>query len=79
MNPNVTAAEIRKAGDAIDQELETQGQMAGVSKLLIVLPERHPREPDEKWLRVIERTIAPPVVLGRVGFYQSTSAVKFLN
>lgn len=40
-NPKATREDAQIAGDAIDRLLEKQAQMAGVSRLLMIIPGKH--------------------------------------
>jgi hypothetical protein len=73
-NPDATSVEIPLAGDAIDRELACLAQREGVSKFLIALPNSHPSESGEKWIRVVQREVKQPVVMGGVSRAQATAA-----
>ena len=59
-SPKTTPSDAMQAGIALDGVLATEGQRAGVSKLLIVVPEGTPKNKEERRLRVIERKIPSP-------------------
>ena len=76
-NPEATSVEIPLAGDAIDRELASLAQREGVTKFLIALPDSHPSEPGEKWIRVVQREVLQPVVMGGVSCARASTA--YLN
>ena len=73
-NPEATSVEVPKAGDEIDRQLAFLGQREGVTKFLIALPDSHPSQPGEKWIRVVEREVPQPVITGGVSRVQATAA-----
>lgn len=81
VNPKATEAEATLAGDEIDAMLESEGQRAGISKCLIVLPPNHPGLPLDEFreVRVYERRIPLGVRSGGIPCYNQTQATHFLN
>jgi len=73
-NPEATSVEIPQAGNSIDDELARLAQREGVTKFLIALPDSHPSQPGERWIRVVEREVQQPVVMGGVFRAQTTTA-----
>ena len=65
-NPEATSVEAPKAGDAIDRALASLAQREGVTKFLIAIPDSHPSQPGERWIRVLERTV-PQIAATQVG------------
>src|SRR5579884_2220093 len=63
-NPQATSVEMQKAGNAVDVELARFAQCEGVKKFLIALPDSHPCEKGERWIRVVERSVPQSVVMG---------------
>jgi hypothetical protein len=57
LNPETTPTDLQNCGNAIDSALLTEAQRVGIGKLWIELPEDAPPQPDEKTIRVIERSI----------------------
>ena len=73
-NPEATSVELPQAGDAVDREIERLAQREGVTKFLIAIPDCRPSEPGEKWIRVVEREVPQPVVMGGILRAQATTA-----
>ncbi|HEY6767998.1 MAG TPA: hypothetical protein VI386_24855 [Candidatus Sulfotelmatobacter sp.] len=83
VNPNATPTEARTAGDAIDAQVARQAQLAGVSKLLIVVPADNPCLQENEWsdfkeVRVFERKI-PNTVNTPVGCSTPSQETQYLN
>ncbi|HWO32396.1 MAG TPA: hypothetical protein VNO32_26675, partial [Candidatus Acidoferrum sp.] len=81
VSPTATAAEAQRAGDVIDAAVAHQAQLAGVSKMLLVVPATHPDLPEGEWkqVRVFERKIPQSVAIQRIGCYNPIPVVKYLN
>ena len=86
VNPSASPDDARRAGDALDAEIARQGQMNGVSKLLIVVPADHPSLQDSsvdwadfKEVRVFERKIPQTVGTGGVWLPQTQSPATYQN
>ena len=73
-NPAATSVETPQAGDAIDVEIARLAQREGVTRFLMAIPDSQPSEPGEKWIRVVEREVPQPVVMGGVSRAQATTA-----
>ena len=73
-NPEATSVEIPQAGDSIDLELSRLAQREGITKFLIALPDSHPSEQGERWIRIVERQVPQPVVMGGVSSTQANTA-----
>ena len=52
--PGLSDEDAGHAGDAIYSSIEREAKVRGVGKVLLVLPNELPTQPDEKFLRVIE-------------------------
>jgi hypothetical protein len=76
-NPAATSVEMPLAGDAIDREIARLAQSEGITKFLIAVPDCQPSEPGEKWIRVVQREVQQPIVMGGVSCTRSTTA--YLN
>jgi hypothetical protein len=57
LNPEATRIEIGVAGNNVDRGLELIAQQEGMTRFLIVCPPDYPSQPDEKWVRVVERQV----------------------
>jgi hypothetical protein len=57
LKPETTPSDLQKCGDAIDSALEAEAQRVGIDKFWIELPEGAPIQPDEKTIRVVEKSI----------------------
>lgn len=66
-NPGATAIEMQAAGAHIEAALAHQAQQNGESTLLMVVPDNLPSMPGERFIRVVERTIAPLVTIHGIG------------
>jgi len=53
-NPLATELERYLAGEVIENALLSQAQLKGISRMLIVLPDDFPSEPNERLVRVLE-------------------------
>ena len=51
-------------------------RLKGVTRLMIVLPEGFPHDPEEKLIRVIERRVAP---FGSSPLVQQAQTTQYLN
>ncbi len=60
----INNSDTKLCGNAIDSELAVFGKRAGVGRFLIALPEGAPKQPDEKVLRYVERSV--PLTVGDV-------------
>jgi hypothetical protein len=84
-SPNATPEQATLAGDEIDRQLSMEAQRAGVSSLLIMLPENHRalrgKEFGEfKTVRVYERKFSQTVGTGGVTLSQANSiATNLIN
>jgi hypothetical protein len=78
LNPLATEVEAQAAGDLIDSHIESEGQKAGISKCLIVVPPCQPSFPEERWIRVIERSIPQTINAEGLGSHHSSSVAKFV-
>jgi hypothetical protein len=76
-NPEATSIAMQRACDSIDVEIACLAQREGVTKFLIALPPHLPSEPGEKWIRVVQREVVLPVVMG--GFPRSETTAARLN
>jgi hypothetical protein len=79
VNPKTTEVEARVAGDIIDSYIEREGQQAGIRKCLIVVPPCQPSFPEERWIRVIERSIPQTINTVGLGSDKARSTVKFIS
>jgi hypothetical protein len=66
------------AGNAIDAALYHQAQMDGVTRLLMVLPDSHRSEPNERWVRIVEKKVPQIATTQGVGCIAPSPAV-FVN
>jgi hypothetical protein len=57
VNPKATVIETGKAGDFADRALTSMAQHEGMTRFLIVCPPDYPSQPDERWVRIIERKV----------------------
>lgn len=79
-NPQATEIEVRTAGDYIEGSIAREAQLTGATKLLLVVPDTLPSQPDEKWIRIVERKIIPrTLAMQGIGDDQSTSVMKLMN
>jgi len=80
VSPKATEAEARRAGDIIDQEIAHQAQRAGITKLLLVVPNNYPNLPDEKFeqVKIFVRKVAPAIAMQGVG-YHAQSPTQYVN
>jgi len=81
VGPEVTPEEAHRAGDLIDSMLEREAQRAGVSKLLICIPEGCPNLPEGEWktVRVYERLIPSAVNTHLIDASATAQASHFIN
>src|SRR5689334_2038728 len=61
VSPSATPEQAALAGDVMDAALVCEIQQSGCSRVLLVLPENTPCQPDEKSIRIIERKIPPTI------------------
>jgi len=62
LNPELLDEKLQSlAGDQIDAALSHRAAQNGISKLLLVVPDFVPHQPDERSVRVIEREVSLPV------------------
>jgi hypothetical protein len=57
VNPQATPIEASVAGDNADRALAKLAQQEGITRFLIICPTNSPTQPDERWVRIIERTV----------------------
>jgi flagellar biosynthesis component FlhA len=78
--PTATPEQKQQAGDLIEYQCRCLAQQAGVTRILMVLSENVPLQPDEKWLRVIYRQVPQSVITGGAMREQCTpSQVTYVN
>ena len=77
LNPEATEIEQRRAGDVIDGALAHLAQKEGVQKLLLLLPDSYPSQPEEKWVRIVERQV--PQIAAIQGMGCNTHSPAFIN
>lgn len=70
-------AEQTDVGNAVDAALSHQAQKDGVTRLLMVLPDSHRSEPDERWVRVIEKKVPQIAAIQAMGSYTQSPATYF--
>lgn len=77
-NPRATDIEMRSAGASIEEVIAHDAAQSGATSLLMVIPDNMPSIPNEKFIRVLERRIAPTIT--KQGFDpQATQAARFIN
>src|SRR5437660_515592 len=85
VSPTATEAQAHAAGDLIDAELERQAHLAGVSKMLILVPADHPSLQNSEWddfkeVRVFERKFPQTVGTGGIRLHKANSLLAtFIN
>ena len=85
VSPSATEEQATLAGDLIDSQLSTEAQRAGVSSLLIMVPDNHPALLDnEKFgdfqtCRVYQRNFPLTVNSGGISLRKPAQATQFLN
>lgn len=57
INPKANPIEAQQAGNCVDAQLAWMAQKDGATRFLIVVPNNIPTQPDEKWIRIIERKV----------------------
>ena len=78
-NPLATKQERYLAGEVIEDALVSQAQLKGVSRMLIVLPDGFPSDPEERWIRIVEREVPQIAALQGVGCLVQSATVSYLN
>lgn len=80
VNPQATPTEAYLGGDVIEKEVERQAALAGISQVLVVVPEDHRAVLDGEWknLRVYEREI-PQTTIPNLGCSYPSQAAQYLN
>ena len=79
--PNTTQEEAERAGDEIEALVARQASMAGISKILMLVPPNYdgPYADEVKHLRVIERKIPNAISMGGVRLQDTPSAHSYIN
>ena len=71
--------EQQQAGNVIDGALAHLAQREGITKLLIVLPDSFPSQPEERWVRTVERKVPQIAAIQAMGSFTQLPATRFLN
>ncbi|HEX3642350.1 MAG TPA: hypothetical protein VHV10_13750 [Ktedonobacteraceae bacterium] len=74
VNPQATTIEACVAGDNADRALARLAQQEGITRFLIICPPDYPSQPDERWVRIIERKVSQVAAMQSVDCAQSTTA-----
>ena len=78
-NPNATDIEITDASCSIEAAIIRQAELAGVSRLLMVLPKNAPSMQGERSVRILERRITPAVNTHAMGSFTPSQATLHSN
>jgi hypothetical protein len=78
--PNPLASEQDRylAGEVIEDALVSHAQLKGMSRMLIVVPDGFPSEPEERWIRIVERKVPQIAVMHGVGCF-APSPAAYIN
>ena len=75
--PGATPDEARQAGEEADNTIEIEARKAGATSVVLVLSPEHPHFPEERWIRIVERSIPQNITMPEAG--SKTSAQAFIN
>ena len=78
VNPKATTIEACAAGDKADHALALLAQREGITRFLIICPTDYPTQPDERWVRIIERKVPQLAAMQSVDC-ASQSTTAYIN